>query len=78
MLRHRENERDDSRANGGKEDSSGDSPKKSPQRNGDAAVMHDASFTAELHGGPGRGAKAICRPLYCRIVHTGAELCRPG
>lgn len=45
---------------------------------GDAVVMHDASFTVELRGGPSRGAKAICRPLYCRIVHTGAELCRPG
>jgi len=29
-------------------------------------------------GGPGRGTKAICRPLYCRIVHTGAQLRRPG
>lgn len=34
-----------------------------------AAVIHDASFTVELRGGPGRGTKAICRSLYCRIVH---------
>lgn len=45
---------------------------------GAAAVIHDASFTVELRGGPGRGTKAICRSLYCRIVHTGAQLCRPG
>lgn len=43
-----------------------------------AAVMHDASFTVELGGGPGRDTKAICRSLYCRIVHTGAQLRRPG
>lgn len=70
-----ENERDDSRSSrtyGG-----GWSSQEKP-RSVTAAVMHDTSFTAELRGGPGRGAKAICRPLYCRIVHTGAELCRPG
>lgn len=45
--------------------------------NGVEVVIHDASFTVEL-GGPGRDTKAICRSLYCRIVHTGAQLCRPG